>query len=105
VASGVMSRSVEGINDSRIDVSCRPATEGRPGIFEKTGPVDLDAQKPGKGMPWCAAEPAEGREILVDGATCDSPGAGTGGSAMPWGLVLPAASAKLVKGNGGRVVG
>ena len=42
-ASSVMSRSVEGTKGNRIGVSCRPTTEGRPGICERTDPVDLDA--------------------------------------------------------------
>ena len=48
--------------------------------------------------PCWVARSAEGWLPRVWAAARDTPRPGVGGSAMPWGLVLPAARAKLVEG-------
>src|SRR3954454_15640517 len=85
-ASRVMSWSVEGIKEIRNGVSCWPTTEGPTAVCGRNAPVDFDAWRPGIVLPRCAARWPEGWEVLSRVTTCDAPGAGTGGSAMPCGL-------------------
>jgi hypothetical protein len=99
VATTERSWSVDGVRAIRIGVTCGPGMEGVAAIDGREDAVDFDAQKPGMVRPRCLANWAEGWVVLVGTTTCDVPGAGTGGSAMPWGLVLPAVRAKLVDGE------
>ena len=61
-ASRVMSWSVEGIKEIRVDVSCRPTTEGRPGVCGRDDPVDFNrAQLALRSCDFVMAHPAEAR--------------------------------------------
>lgn len=99
---GVRSCPVQGVMGFSIGFTSGPRIEGDTEVKGWDAPIDFDA--PGKALWCCAASWPEGWEDLLKATVCEAPEVGGGGSAMPWGLVLPAARAKLVEGESEPVV-
>ena len=99
VVTRVRSWSIEGVKGIKIDVIRGPRIEDCAAADGGAEPFDFDAKRPGIVLPRCVARWAEGWWVVVKDGTRAAAETGIGGSAMPCGLVLPTARAKLVEGD------